>query len=84
MRKDFIVPVDQQINIPVQQGPMETRQDLLKNGSAHCVTLGCIAKEQVQLVQSSDLYQLLVIYLSKISFCANSCRLKLVMYTRNN
>lgn len=58
VRKDFIVPVEQQIHIPVLQGPMETCQDWLKNGSAHRVTPGCIVKEQVQCIHSSDPYQL--------------------------
>lgn len=54
MREDFIVPVDQQIQIPVQQELMETCQDWLRKGSAPCVTLECTVKEQVQCLKSSD------------------------------
>lgn len=54
MRKDFIAPAVQQINIPVQLGLTETHQDWLRNCSARCVTLGCTAKEQVECIQSYD------------------------------
>ena len=52
VREDFIVPVDQQINIPVQLVPTEIPQGLLMNCSAHRANLGCTAKEQVQYIYS--------------------------------
>lgn len=54
VREDFIVPLDQQIHIPVLQELMETCPGLLRNGSVRCVTLGCTVKEQVQWSFHSD------------------------------
>lgn len=48
VKEDFIAPVHQQINIPVQRGRMGMYQAWVKNGSAHRVTPGCTVKEQVK------------------------------------
>ena len=76
VREDFTVPAEQQINSHVQQGPMETCQDWLKSSSAHCVTLGCTVKNQVQYILSpyiSIIYLLHIcitdIYLSLFFSC---------------